>query len=94
MRSVAIIAAITCGRAAALQARPRDCFLLSSFSDGVLARPEVGALLRDAVQLQTGSVDARIRLTYIPTAMYALRRERASSGRGRVGTASRSATAR
>ena len=57
MRSVAFIAAIACGRAAALQARPpsmsfaliaasaaalqaqpRDCFLLSSFSDGVLAR--------------------------------------------------------
>ena len=70
----ALISAIACGCAAALQARPRDCFLLSSFSDGVLARPEVGALLRDAVQLQTGSVDARIRLTYVPTAMYALRR--------------------
>ena len=71
MRSFALIAA----SAAALQAQPRDCFLLSSFSDGVLARPEVGALLRDAVQLKTGSVDARIRLTYVPTAMYALRRE-------------------
>ena len=71
MRSVVLIAA----SAAALQARPRDCFLLSSFSDGVLARPEVGALLRDAVQLKTGSVDARIRLVYVPTAMYALRRE-------------------
>ena len=60
---------------AAGEAAPRDCFLLSSFSDGVLARPEVGALLRDAVQLQTGGADARTRLLYIPTAMYALRRE-------------------
>ena len=51
--------ALIAASAAALQAQPRDCFLLSSFSDGVLARPEVGALLRDAVQLQTGSVDAR-----------------------------------
>ena len=41
--------ALIAASAAALQARPRDCFLLSSFSDGVLARPEVGALLRDAV---------------------------------------------
>lgn len=51
----------------------RDVFLLSSFSDGVLGNAETASLLRDAVRDKAGD-DGKVRLTYIPTASYALRR--------------------
>lgn len=59
-------------RAASRCFASRDAFLLSSFSEGVLGNADVAALLREAVEEKAG--DGTIKLAFIPTASYALRR--------------------
>ena len=51
-----------------------DILLVSSFSQGVVTKPDVQQQLRQSL-LQRVDDSNRLRLVYIPTAMYALRRE-------------------